>query len=209
MNLKLTKYKKAVQIIQKGGIVAYPTETFYGLGVDALNFRAVERLFKIKKRPSSKPISIIIPNINWLKYLIKEVPPLAQTLIEKHWPGPLTIVFAAKEIFPKELTADTGKIGIRISSHPWAQKLAQLAKTPITATSANLSGTPPPNSPQEINPHIKKQIDAILDGGLTKGGLPSTVIDVTVNPPIILRKGAIELANLDWTKMKIRHKLLL
>ncbi|MDL1965450.1 MAG: threonylcarbamoyl-AMP synthase [Candidatus Desulfofervidus auxilii] len=192
MNLKLTNIEKAVQIIQKGGVVAYPTETFYGLGVNALNPRAVERLFKIKKRPSSKPISIIIPNINWLKYLIKEVPPIAQTLIEKHWPGPLTIIFAAKDILPKELTAETGKIGIRISSHPMAQKLAQLSETPVTATSANLSGMPPPNSPQEIHPQIKKQIDAILDGGFTKGGLPSTVIDVTVNPPIILRKGAIK-----------------
>lgn len=192
MNLKLTNIEKAVQIIQKGGVVAYPTETFYGLGVNALNPRAVERLFKIKKRPSSKPISIIIPNINWLKYLIKEVPPIAQTLIEKHWPGPLTIIFAAKDILPKELTAETGKIGIRISSHPMAQKLAQLSETPVTATSANLSGMPPPNFPQEIHPQIKKQIDAILDGGFTKGGLPSTVIDVTVNPPIILRKGAIK-----------------
>jgi len=192
MNLKLTNIEKAVQIIQKGGVVVYPTETFYGLGVDALNPRAVERLFKIKKRPSSKPISIIIPNINWLKYLIKEVPPIAQTLIEKHWPGPLTIIFAAKDILPKELTANTGKIGIRISSHPMAQELAQLSETPITATSANLSGMPPPNFPQEIHPQIKKQIDAILDGGFTKGGLPSTVIDVTVNPPIILRKGAIK-----------------
>lgn len=190
--LKEEAIKKAAKLIKVGRILAYPTETFYGLAVNALDEEAVKRLFKIKKRPVNRPISIIIPDISWLRRLTKGEA-FAKELIEKCWPGPLTIVFKASDILPKNLIAKTDKIGIRISSHPLAQRLTQLANVPITATSANLSDTPPPTSLEEVSLEIKKNIYAILDGGPTKGGLPSTVIDVTVRPPLVLRKGVIRL----------------
>ncbi|MCD6319717.1 MAG: threonylcarbamoyl-AMP synthase [Candidatus Desulfofervidaceae bacterium] len=191
--------EKAAAIIKKGGIIAYPTETFYGLGVNALDEKAVNKLFIVKKRPTSKPISILISDLNWLQKLVKRVPPVAEELISQYWPGPLTIVFEAAESVLKNLTAGTGKIAIRISSHPLAQRLVQLTSTPITATSANLFQMPPPISPEEIDEEIKRHIDAILNGGKTSGGMPSTIIDVTIQPPVILRKGAVTLA---WPEKK-------
>lgn len=185
--------EKAAIIIKKGGIVAYPTETFYGLGVNALDEKAVNKLFMVKKRPTSKPISILISDLNWLQRLVKRIPPVAEALISQYWPGPLTIVFEAADFVPKNLTAGTGKIAMRISSHPLAQKLVRLTSTPITTTSANLSQIPPPISPEEIDEEIKRHIDAILNGGKTSGDMPSTIIDVTIQPPVILRKGAIDL----------------
>ena len=193
MLLSPDEIEKAVEIIQKGGIIAYPTETFYGLGTNALNAKAVERLFKIKKRPYTKPIPILIPHLDWLKKLTLSIPPLAEKLIARYWPGPLTIVFAATDLLPKNLTASTGKIAIRISSHPLAQGLVEALDLPLTATSANLSQMPPPTCPDELHAEIKAEVDAILDGGKTKGGLASTIIDVTVNPPQILREGVIKL----------------
>jgi len=189
--------ERAAAIIQKGGIVAYPTETFYGLGVNALDEKAVNKLFIVKKRPTSKPISILISDLNWLQRLVKRIPPVAEELISQYWPGPLTIVFEANKTLPENLTAGTGKIAIRISSHPLAQRLGQLSSTPITATSANLSQMPPPISPEEIDEELKRHIDAILNGGKTAGDMPSTIIDVTIQPPVILRKGVI---TLDWVE---------
>lgn len=200
---------KVVKIIQKGGIVAYPTETFYGLGGNALDERTVTRVFQIKRRPFHKPISILIPGLKWLERLVVDIPPLAQDLIKAYWPGPLTIVFKAKTIIPSILTGFTGKIGIRISSHPLAQKLLQELDLPLTATSANISGHPPPTKVTEIEEKLKSQIEAVLDGGQTKGNLPSTVVDLTISPARIVRPGVINLAtspfSLYFTSYAHRH----
>lgn len=189
MNIKL---EKAAEIILRGGLVVYPTETFYALGANALNKKAVEEIFRVKKRPLSKPIPIIIADKSWLKDLVIEVPEVAIHLIKKYWPGPLTIVFRASNKLPSNLTGGTGKIGIRVCSHPLAQRLVSLVKVPITATSANISGEPPPNSIESIS---LNGID-IIDGGPVLGRVPSTIIDVTSTPPVILRQGAIKITYL-------------
>jgi len=185
--------KKAVKIIANGGIVAYPTETFYGLGVSALDKKAIEKVFCVKQRPPFRPLPILIPNIDWLKKIVKEIPFSAKLLSKHFWPGPLTLVFKSKDILPENLTANTGKIAVRISSHPIAQKLVKSLNLPITTTSANPFNKPPPTSLEEISPKIKAKIAAIIDGGKTKGGLPSTIIDVTLDPPVCLRRGVIYL----------------
>ena len=189
MNIKL---EKAAEIILRGGLVVYPTETFYALGANALNKKAVEEIFRVKKRPLSKPIPIIIADKSWLKDLVIEVPEVAIHLIKKYWPGPLTIVFRASNKLPSNLTGGTGKIGIRVCSHPLAQRLVSLVKVPITATSANISGEPPPNSIESVS---LNGID-IIDGGPVLGRVPSTIIDVTSTPPVILRQGAIKITYL-------------
>lgn len=189
MNIKL---EKAAEIILRGGLVVYPTETFYALGANALNKKAVEEIFKVKKRPLSKPIPIIIADKSWLKDIVIEVPEVAIHLIKKYWPGPLTIVFRASNKLPSNLTGGTGKIGIRVCSHPLAQRLVSLVNVPITATSANISGEPPPNSIESIS---LNGID-IIDGGPVLGRVPSTIIDVTSTPPVILRQGAIKITYL-------------
>jgi len=189
VNIKL---EKAAEIILRGGLVVYPTETFYALGANALNKKAVEEIFRVKKRPLSKPIPIIIADKSWLKDIVIEVPEVAIHLIKKYWPGPLTIVFRASNKLPSNLTGGTGKIGIRVCSHPLAQRLVSLVKVPITATSANISGEPPPNSIESVS---LNGID-IIDGGPVLGRVPSTIIDVTSTPPVILRQGAIKITYL-------------
>lgn len=185
---------KAIRIIRTGGIIAYPTETFYGLGADAENERALARVFLIKGRDALKPLPVLIGSEEELTGLAKEVPETARLLIRKFWPGALTLVFNAAPRIPSRLTGGTGKIGIRISSHPLARLLAKNITRPLTATSANLSGEPACTQAAEVIRCLGDRIDAVIDGGETAGGLGSTVLDVTVDPPLLLREGAIPFA---------------
>lgn len=189
-----SELEKAAEIILRGGLVIYPTETFYALGANALNKEAVEKVFKVKKRSLYKPISVIIADRSWLKELVVEIPEVAIALIENFWPGALTIIFKANPKWPSKLTAGTGKVGIRLSSHPIAQKLVSWVNVPITATSANISGQPPPSDVKSIS---LNRINFIISGGSTPGDIPSTIIDVTSIPPLILREGAIKLRSPD------------
>ena len=182
---------KAVRIIEEGGVIAYPTETFYGLGADGRNENAIEKIFLIKGRDIRNPLSVIIGDRRDLKDLAEEIPEIALCLIETFWPGALTIVFKASQNVSSRLTAGTGKIGIRISSHPLATALVKAFRHPITATSANPSGAGDCNSVPEVIKCIGDKIDAVIDGGRTPGGKGSTIIDVTARPPVILREGII------------------
>ena len=182
---------KAVKILKKGGIIAYPTETFYGLGVDAINKKSVERLYKLKERDTLKPIPILIGNLSMLGLVVKEIPEVAEKLIKRFWPGPLTIIFYASTNIPSLLTANTQKIGVRISSNPIAQKILKLFASPITATSANISLGISATSPKEIIDYFGDKVDMILDGEKLESTHPSTVIDITVSPPQIVREGII------------------
>ena len=182
---------RAVAILKEGGVIAYPTETFYGLGVHAANAGAVERIFTIKGRSFRNPIALIMGRTEELAELVTEVPPAAITLMEAFWPGPLTLVFPASDRIIPRLTAGTGTIGVRVSSHPIAAALAQSLSFPLTATSANLSGAGECATAQEVIERLGEEIDALIDGGPTPGGLGSTVLDITKNPPLMLRAGAI------------------
>jgi L-threonylcarbamoyladenylate synthase len=182
----------AAQCLLSGGLVAYPTESFYGLAVDATNEEAIERLFLVKKRRTSSPVLILIQSVQVLEQYVAHIPQVAHRLIEAFWPGGLTLVFDAGPKVSPLLTAGTGKIGIRLSSHPVATALTREIQGPITGTSANISGEPACRNGEEILRAFGEGVDLIMDGGQTAGEIGSTVLDVTTDPPLILRKGMIQ-----------------
>ena len=186
-----TVLSRAAEILAEGGIIAYPTETFYGLGADATNEKAIQKIYDLKGRNFNNPISVIIDEEENIYPLVGEVTTEAFKLMQAFWPGPLTIVFKASAIILPILTAQTGKIGVRISSHAGAKLIAQKLGHPLTATSANLSGAPECSTAAEVAAQIGDKIDAIVDLGKTAGGRGSTIIDVTSDPPQILREGVI------------------
>ena len=188
---------QAAEILANGGIVAYPTETFYGLGADATNEEAIEKIFAVKGRNLKNPISLIIGQTDDIYPLVQDVPQTAKKLMAAFWPGALTIVFSAADIVSPLLTAGSGKIGLRVSSHPGAQGIVQKLKRPLTATSANLSGAPECTRASEVAEQIGDKIDAIIDLGDTPGTAGSTIVDVTCRPPVILREGAISRKNIE------------
>jgi L-threonylcarbamoyladenylate synthase len=188
--------RRAVVVLQAGGVVVFPTETFYGLAVDAMNSRAIERIFAIKGRSFNNPIALIAGDKSGIGALVAEIPAAAHRLMQVFWPGPLTLLFSASPRISPRLTAGTGKIGIRISNHPIAAGLAMRLGGPITATSANLSGAPECNAAAEVLASLGDQVDLIIDGGATPGGKGSTLLDITADPPIWLREGAIPRLNI-------------
>ena len=182
---------RGVKILRDGGVIAYPTETLYGLAAYAGNERAIERIFAIKGRNFDKPIPLIIGNEESLDPLVSEIPESAVPLMKTFWPGPITLIFNASDRVSTRLTAGTGKIGIRLSSHEIARSLAAGLHGAITATSANISGEAGISSAKEVLHVLGDRIDALIDGGDTPGGPGSTVLDVTCDPPVVLREGDI------------------
>lgn len=181
---------EAVEILKRGGVVAYPTETVYGLGCDATNERAVKKLFSIKGRSEKNPIPILIGSKEDLADYVREIPDVAKRWIEDFWPGPLTLVFRAAPKFPAALLAGTGKVALRVSSHPVAGQLARGLGLPLTTTSANRSGQAPARSADEVRKTLVG-VDAVVEGGELIPSQASTLVDVTEDPPKILREGKI------------------
>jgi len=181
----------AAEIVLQGGVIAYPTETFYGLGADVTNEEALRKIFEIKGRDFNNPISVIIGERNDAYSLISGSNSVAEKLMDIFWPGALTIIFRAAEKISPLLTAETGKIGIRLSSHEIARRVAQELGRPLTATSANMSGKPECVTADDVLVQVGDKIDAVIDAGKTAGKTASTIIDTTYVPPIILREGAI------------------
>jgi L-threonylcarbamoyladenylate synthase len=179
------------ETILKGGVVALPTESFYGLSVDATNAQAVDKIFAIKQRGPEQPILILISSVGELAKYVTAVPPAAKQLAKRFWPGGLTMIFESAPILPSSLTGGTGKIGIRISSHPVARAIQTALPVPISGTSANISGAPPCTTADQVIECLGTEVDLVLDGGPTQGKDPSTVLDVTVDPPLIVREGMI------------------
>jgi L-threonylcarbamoyladenylate synthase len=182
---------RAREVLLSGGVVAYPTESFYGLAVDATNEQAIIRLFSAKKRRPDRPVLILIPSVESLAQYAATIPPVGRRLIREFWPGGLTIVFDASSKVSQLLTAKSGKIGIRLSSHPLATALTRSIGRPITGTSANVSGEGSCSTAKEVFDSLGDSVDLILDGGKTEGKIGSTVLDVTVDPPKILREGMV------------------
>lgn len=182
---------EAAAVIKRGGVIAFPTRCLYGLGADAFNPEAVERVIKIKQRPEQNPILVLIDSKKQLESLVMYVPPAADAIMEAFWPGRVTLVFEARNSLLDQLTAQTGKIGVRLPGHPAAFSLVKHIKRPLTGTSANISGQPGCRRPKDLDPTIARQLDLILDAGTLMGGIGSTVVDVTVTPPRILREGAV------------------
>jgi L-threonylcarbamoyladenylate synthase len=183
--------QEAAGIIRKGGVIAFPTRCLYGLGADAFNPDAISRIFKIKQRPTEKPILILIDDPNRLKNLVTHISEAAKAISERFWPGRVTLVFDASAKVPDTLTAGTGKIGIRLAGHPVAAALARAIQGPTTGTSANVSGNPGCHHIKDLQPAVAEQLDLILDAGPLKGGKGSTVVDVTGKIPRVLREGVV------------------
>ena len=181
----------AVRILERGGVIAFPTGSLYGLGADALNAGAVERVFAVKIRSPDKALLILVPDRKVVFDLAAEVPPAAKRLMDRFWPGQVTIIFKSLPELPANLTAGTGRIGIRLPGHPVARALVSAFGRPITGTSANLSGWGGCHRIDELNAMLIEQLDLVLDAGLLKGGIGSTVVDITGNEPIVIREGVV------------------
>jgi L-threonylcarbamoyladenylate synthase len=194
---------EAVALLKKGGVIAFPTETFYGLGADARNDEAIEKIFGIKGRDFKNPILVVIGDRGHLDAFATDIPDKARELMDRFWPGPLTIVFRAAPSVSPKLTAGTGKIGIRLTSHPIAMEISKRLGGPLTATSANLSGMPECSSAVEVLSQLGGKLDGVIDGGQAPGGKGSTIVDVTVSPVKILREGVIAASLIQDTLGKI------
>ena len=183
---------RAAVVLRAGGLVAFPTETFYGLGAAADDPTAVRRVFSVKGRDEGKPLLVLVDSIAMTER-VAEVTPRARELMARHWPGALTLVLRALAGLPPELTAGTGTIGVRLSPHPVACGLVRALGSPLTAPSANLAGGEPPTTAAAVLAVFDGAIDLVLDGGVTAGGPPSTVVEVTSDAPRVLRQGAVAL----------------
>jgi L-threonylcarbamoyladenylate synthase len=188
----------ATDLLRAGGVVAFPTETYYGLAVDPFNPAALDRLFRVKHRPSRLPILVLVGRRSQLPLLTSEVPSLYQRLMENFWPGPLTLIFPALPTLPHQLTGQTGTVGIRHSPHQVANALIDAFNSPITATSANISGYPAASSAEDVARMFGDDLDLVLDGGLTPGGKGSTLVGMEQNQLVCIRDGQI-----DYTEVQL------
>ena len=181
----------AAERLRNGGLVAFPTETVYGLGAHALDPAAVRRVFDAKGRPAHDPLIVHVAHIEALDELVTHVPEIARTLASRFWPGPLTLVLPRSAAVPDEVTAGLSTVAVRMPSHPVAKALLDLAAIPVAAPSANLFSRPSPTRAAHVLEDLKDRIDVIVDGGTTDVGIESTVLDLTGETPTILRPGAI------------------
>lgn len=188
--------KEAASLIKEGKLVAFPTETVYGLGANGLDENAVISIFNAKGRPQDNPLILHISSKEQLKPLVSEIPEIAYECMRRFWPGPLTILFKKSNLVPNIITAGLNTVAIRMPNHPIALKLIEYAKTPIAAPSANLSGKPSPTSASHVIMDLLHKVDMIIDGGSTGLGLESTVLDLSGDQPMILRPGAITMEDL-------------
>ncbi len=182
---------RALEILDGGGLIAFPTDTVYGVGARAFNETAIARIYTVKERPSSKAIPILCGDIEDVPRVTSGIPRMARKLAVKFWPGPLTLVLSKHAILPKVVAA-TGTVAVRIPDHPFVRKLLKEAG-PMAVTSANVSNQPSPRSAQEVIAQLGGRIELVMDGGTTKGLSPSTIVDCTGEEPLILRAGPITL----------------
>lgn len=188
--------RDAAAILRRGGLLGIPTETVYGLGADALNEDAVSRIFLAKGRPQDNPLIIHIPDASWLERYCRDVPPAAYRLAERFWPGPLTMILPRRDIVPLQTTGGLETVGVRCPNHPVTLAIIEAAGVPIAAPSGNTSGRPSPTTAAHMIEDMDGRIDGIVDGGPCTVGVESTIIDLTVTPPRLLRPGGLPLESL-------------
>ena len=187
----LLKIREAAAVLQKGGLVAFPTETVYGLGGDARRADVSERIYAAKGRPSDNPLIVHISKIDELPYYVREIPESGRKLSEAFWPGPMTLVFQKSEIIPERTTGGLATVAVRMPVHKVARKLIELSGLPVAAPSANRSGRPSTTTAAHCLEDLNGRVDMILDGGPCDIGVESTIIDVTGEKPAVLRPGAV------------------
>ncbi len=203
MNTKVFKLKypgeeiaAAADILRSGGLVALPTETVYGLGANGLDAEAVAGVFAAKGRPQDNPLILHLAGLDWLKRYCVGIPPLAYALAEKFWPGPLTLILSRGSMVPDAVTGGLDTVGVRCPDHPVTLDIIRAAGIPIAAPSANRSGKPSPTTAADVLEDMEGRIDAIVDGGACTVGVESTILDLTVTPPRLLRPGGLPLEDL-------------
>lgn len=187
----VSQLEKAGEIIRRGGLVAFPTETVYGLGANALDEEAAKKVYEAKGRPSDNPLIVHISNLNMLDDIVTQVPEVAKKLMDAFWPGPMTLIFNKSGLVPKGTTGGLNTVAVRFPNHPIALELIEKSGVSIAAPSANLSGKPSPTMGEHVIDDLDGRIDMIIDGGMVGMGLESTIIDVTSETPMILRPGFI------------------
>lgn len=187
---------QAAQVLTAGGLVAFPTDTVYGAGAHAFDAGAVERLYAAKERPRDKAIPVLLASDGDLPLVAREIPPIARRLAGALWPGALTLILPRRPTLPAILTASGDSVAVRVPDHPAAHALMAALGAPLAATSANLSGRPSPVTAEEVAAQLGGRLDLILDGGTCPGGVPSTVLDLTREPPRVLRAGPVTEAKL-------------
>lgn len=188
--------RDAAAILRRGGLLGIPTETVYGLGADALNEDAVSRIFLAKGRPQDNPLIIHVPDASWLERYCRSVPPAAYQLAERFWPGPLTMILPRRDIVPLQTTGGLETVGVRCPNHPVTLAIIEAAGVPIAAPSGNTSDRPSPTTAPHMIEDMDGRIDGIVDGGPCTVGVESTIIDLTVTPPRLLRPGGLPLESL-------------
>jgi L-threonylcarbamoyladenylate synthase len=186
----------AAAAIGSGLVVAIPTDTLYGLAADPFREDAVARLFAAKGRPGDRAIPLIAADVEQVRIRLGELPPAGRRLADAFWPGPLTLLLDAPDSLAPEVTAGTGRIGVRVPAHATARALCRACGGPLTATSANITDRPPTNDPDEVERTLGSRIEMLLDGGRSAGGPPSTIVDATGDRPRLVRPGAV-----DWEEV--------
>jgi len=187
---------EAIKLLKGGSLVAFPTDTVYGVAAHAFLPQAVARLYAAKERPRARAIPLLLAKREDLSLVARDIPPIAWPLIDKFWPGGLTLVLFRKATVPEIVSAGGETVAVRVPDHHLAQALIEGTGAPLAATSANLSGRPEAMTADEVYQQLGARIDLILDGGPSPGGIPSTVVDLTVSPPRVLRKGAVAIERL-------------
>ena len=195
-NEALENSSAAVRVLKGGGVIVFPTETLYGLGADALNNAAVEKVFQLKGRDPRSPIPVLVADQEMLHTLVAQVPATAQKLIDRYWPGPLTLVLPGQKNIPKPLCNPAGGVGVRISSQPIATLLVNELGRPLTATSANPSGKEPARTLQEAKTYFVGRVELFVDGGALTSKSGSTVVEVMEDSIKIIREGELSASEL-------------
>jgi L-threonylcarbamoyladenylate synthase len=183
--------KLAIASLKKGGIVAFPTDTVYGLGADPFNEEAVRRIYDVKKRPHDQPLPLLLADKSDLSKVATSLPDIVWQLAERFWPGGLTLVLNKSPWLPSSVSGGSDTIAVRIPDHPIPIALMRGLGTPIVGTSANLSGRPSPVTEEEVHEQLGDEVDLIIDGGRCPGGTESTVLDISGKVPVLIREGAI------------------
>lgn len=199
--------KRAARVIAAGGVIAFRTDTFYGLGADPFNEQALASIKRLKGREEGKPILIILSDAGEAERFIAGRSEIFEKVCEKHWPGPLTIVVRAKREVPDALTAETKTIGVRLPDDEDVREFVRICGGALTATSANLSGEPPARTAQEVGRSFPDGLDLIVDGGAARGERPSTVLDLSGGLPRLIREGALSKRDLEKTLAAFGQKL--
>lgn len=194
--IELDKVKKIAKYLKMDGVIVYPTETFYALGANCFSQKAIQAIYRLKKRPLYKPLAVVISDLDMIREIVLEIPSTIEPLISDFWPGPLTLVLKAAPRVPQELLGPSGSIGVRLTEHRWLRSLVRQASFPVTATSANISGRKDISDPENALQVFNGKVDLMVDGGETKGDLPSTVLDLSGKRARIIREGVIPVSQL-------------